>query len=652
MKKSQSQIAALLAAIALGSFTFWSYAERQESKQQQDAEQQELFQQKLQIAESLIYRKHPQNALNLLKNNTPDTSQTAEERARWLELTLKSAEGMENQKLLVELYNLDPSLFTNRESLGLKIAAYYLQKDDFLSFDKIKSDFKSQPKSSPQWDLLTADALALQGQSDKARTLLESLRLQGAQETERLLRLALLAENEHPKYAFDKLTEALKNSPQNSDLHYYRAKLLQNSGHEELAQKEIEQALRLSPETPFYREELIDGYIEKGQWQQAYNALQSFYLPPSSGKIWLSALFLDKAYKPFPTHFDNRPIPEDQFTPLLRYLLTVGRDNYWNYILAAQQPAIDHLANQTTKALWLKLLNDLNIGHEKDSLHLLEAHPEMAALHPQLYEGLKQTLAFRLRTPSAPIYAQKPTEQKPHPLFTQLHSTPYSKELEKLLVSDEAFTAVLLAAGWNEAAIREHKLTSLPAEFPKWVAFSLTQALNENRGPEAALQFAYAQSETPQLSLLIGTLELKAHHKEKGIAILRALASKTNDVGVKAAKTLTDYLVSNKDWNAAYAAVTANDPFTNSLEGKERLAKIQLNRGKTEEAQALYQSILDQSSEAKSYYAALYFKQKNYQQALLLTRDLLKQFPYREDLKEQLALIEKAKSQAVKAKNG
>lgn len=68
------------------------------------------------------------------------------------------------------------------------------------------------------------------------------------------------------------------------------------------------------------------------------------------------------------------------------------------------------------------------------------------------------------------------------------------------------------------------------------------------------------------------------------------------------------------------------------------------------EAQEIYQSILDQSSEAKSFFAAKYFKQKDYQQALTLTRELLKQFPYREDLKEQLAMIEKAKAQSNKAK--
>lgn len=640
MNKKQSQVVALLAAIALGTFTFWSYAERQDDKLQQVADAHELYLQKLQVAEGLIYRKHPQNALNLLKANVPGSEQTASEQARWLDLTLKAAEGLENQKLLVEIYELNPSLFVSKEPLALKVAAYYLQKNDFLSFDQLKNNFQLQPKSSPEWELLTADALALQGKSDKAQAHLDSLKLQGAQETDRLLRLALLAENEHPKVAFEKLTEALKVSPQRSDLHYFRAKLLQNSGHEDLALKEIEQALKVSPETAFYREELIDAYVEKGQWQQAYLALQSFFLPPSSGKIWLSALFLDKVYKPFATHFDNRPLPEDQFTPLMRYLLTVGRENYWNEALAASQPAVKQLANQTPKALWLELLNDLNIGHEKDALTLLEAHPEIASIHPLLFSGLKQTLAFRLRAP----LVETSSNAKSHPLFAQLNNPPFSKELEKLLASDEAFTALLLAAGWNEAAIREHKLALLPQEFPKWVAFSFTQALNENRGTEAALQFATAQPETPQLSLLIGTLELKSRNKEKGAALLGSLASKPTDIGAKAAKALSDYQIQKKAWTDAFNTINLNAAFAQSLEGKERLAKIQLNRGKVSEAQDIYQSIIDQSSEAKSFFAAKYFKQKDYPRAAHLTRQLLKQFPYRDDLKQQLAQIEKAQS--------
>lgn len=646
MNKKKSQLLALFAAIGLGVFTFWSYMERQESKQQQTNNDQELFLHKLQIAEGLIHRKHPQNALILLKSNLPGNEQTPTERQRWFELTLKAADGLENQKILTELYELNPSLFNEKEPLALKVAAYYLQKGDYISYDQIKNHFKEQPKHSPEWEIMTADALAIQGRPEQAQALLESLKLQGSLETERLLRLALLDANEHPKYAFEKLSKALKSSPLRSDIHYYRAKLIKNTGHEELALKEIEQALKVNPENPFYREELIDAYLEKAQWTQAYQALQDFYMPPSSGRIWLAALFLDKIYKPFATHFDNRPLPEDKLTPLIRYFLTVGRNNYWDEALLQSQPSVKNLANQTPQALWLELLHDLNIGYEKKAFALTETHPEIASIHPELFEGIKRTLAFRLRQPIPHSADEKLSTTKPHPLFSQLNAPPYSKELENLLASDEASSALFLAAGWNEAAIREHKLAKIPADFPKWIAFSFTQALNENRSPEEALLFAYAQPETPQLSLLIGTLELKAHHKDKGIAILKTLAKNPTDVGVKAAKALTDFQIQNKDWNGAYETIGLNPAFAQSLEGRERLAKVQLVRGKVAEAQEIYQSILETSSEAQSFFAAKYFQQKDYANALILTRQLLKQFPYREDLKEQLAQIEKAKASA------
>ncbi len=644
MIRFYSLAAAFIISLSLGFYGFWLYTQQDEEKARKSLAEQQLLEEKLKVAEGLIHRHHPVRALTLLQSAPLEAYPTLDMKQRWLNAYLQAAADSKEDSILQELYEAFPDLFSKREELLLKVAARYIVQGRYVAFDKMFDKFGKESKLKNQWQLLKADSLALQGRGDEAQELLGSLQLKGEEEAAKRIRTALLSNNDHPKIAFDDLSKALRAAPQNSDLHYYRGRLLENSGKEALASHEMEQASKLSPEAPFYKEEMINFYIRNKQWKEAYNALASFYATPSSSPLWIKALFFDKTFKRYPTSFDNRPLPIDNATPLLRYLISIDRKAFWNEALVKSQPAVQQLAEASKEASWLKLLDLLKNQEEKEALYFVREHPDMSTLEPNLYKALVLSLEYRLSS-SPQMSPPSAEEQAQHPLFRQIHSGSIAKDTQSLLEGDDIFSALFLAAGWNEAALMLLQNDNLPANYPSWLGFALTQALRSNRTDQTALEFAYKQPPSAQLSLLIGELELKADNGAKGAPILARLAATKSQIGQMAALMLTDYYLQKGALEEAKKTLATNSNFASSLKGQERLAKITLIQGNPKEAELIYSKIVEQSAEAKSYFALKAFKEKDYKQALLLTKQLLQLYPYREDLKEQLKLILQATKQ-------
>jgi predicted Zn-dependent protease len=640
-----SVIAALLASLSIGVAGYWLYDSRAEDQAKEAAYNLILASEKLKIAESLLHRQHPLKALQILSQDPLNHSKDPQIEQERLRLTLNAAALLGDESILKDLFTYNPTLFAHKEGAALMLAPRLLLLGDFAGFETLMEPFQSKPKRSPEWQLLKADSLALQHKPAEAIKLLEEMRASGEYESMRQLRLALLAENDHPKVAFERLTKAMKFQPANSDFHYFRAQLLENGSKADLAALELKQATEKSPENPFYRQELVDHYLRLGQFPKAYQSLQNFNVAISSSPLWIDAILLDRVYKPFATHFDGQYLPKDRETPLLRYLLTIDRSEYWDDAAIKPQPLVAKLAEQSPEVLWLHELAYLKKDEEKEALQFLVEHPLMERLYPQLYKGLQTLLTYRL----TPAKIQQPAEDlkallnaEAHPYLQSLALTPYNKELELLLTSDAAIPALFLANGWNEAAIRLNPLTAFPKDLPKWITFSYTQALKENRGPLAALEFAQAQPKSLQLDFLIAEILVQQGKGSEAEPTLKQLAKSPTKLGEQSTKLLADLYISRGQWGKTAEALSLNPAFAASLAGKERLAKVYIKLNKGTEAEAIYQTILNQSDEAKSYFAVKAFQNKDYKQALTLTKQLLQKHPYRQDLKTQLQKINEA----------
>lgn len=644
MQFKNSLFIALGASLFVGVCALWFYQAHSSNQQEALRAKQEQLGQSLKVAEGFLNRSHPLRALEILREEEPAVAQSPNYKYQWAILVLRAAKDLGDDRLLDVIYTSFPELIKQNEDLSYRLSVRFLVKGDKINYEILKQTWAPVSQKPNQWLLLESDALALNGEADKALQLLKSRPLMGDDESLRLFKMALLSEKEHPKIAWEYLSQALKQNPSSSDLHYYRAKLLQETPHHNLAPFELKHAIENDPSDPLYREDLAEYYFSHHQYSQAHDLLQSSLAPPSTDKIWLEALFLSKTFKPISFTQAYTVQPRGELMPFVRYLLSLPQNQAWNTSLLKNQLSIQEIAKNIPEGEWLEVLGTLQEGSDIEAFKILASHPEMANIHPELYNSLQKAIAYKYPHLSLePHFAKNLEPSKPtHPIFKQIFESSYPKDLENLLTSNESYAALFLAAGWYEASLSLHKMGKIPTDFPRWVSYGFTKAYENNRGIESALQFAEKQPPTAQLSFLIGELSLKTGKNEEAISQLTPLVSQNTELGSKATALLTNLYIQEQNFEKASVTALGNNIYANSLEGKEKLAFIQLKMGHVDEAEKIYKTIVHKSATAKSFLATQAYQAKNYPLAYSLTSQLIKEYPEQKDLKARLALISEA----------
>lgn len=205
--------------------------------------------------------------------------------------------------------------------------------------------------------------------------------------------------------------------------------------------------------------------------------------------------------------------------------------------------------------------------------------------------------------------------------------------------SREIFSAIFLAGGWCEAALRLHSLSVIPDDFPDWLAYGLTQALRYNRGNKAALDFAGRQKSSPSLNMLIAEILLAENRAPEASEILEPLARRNDPIGFRAAWMLCLAHLDWKEFEKSKQIATRNPALSKSIAGREILAKIALNTGNHQEADRLYSLLEKDSLEAKAYLARRAYERKDWEKARKLTEELMLYFPDMLELRENIEKI-------------
>lgn len=574
-------------------------------------EPKNLKNEKLQLAETLekaqglLQENRPLQALEVLNAKSGSLIEHPSFESKWKKLALESLNALEDDQKLFQLWSQDPEALERNEAASLKVASFALSQYDLSSYDKIAKEW-SERKSSPEWQLLDADASILRGEIDNAFDLLATP-LSGDGEIKRLVRLALLNENEHPQVAWNYLLQALNVDPSSADLRLYRAEVLESQNRADLASREYEEAVAKSQADPFYTDVLIDFYMRQGKYHEALLALEN--KPQSSKKI-----FLNKVYKPDP------------------------------------QNNMGQIASYLPEAEWLKVFDQLKAGSETLALNTLQTHPEMEALNPPLYYGLQKVIL--LRHPNLGKEDLDYFSKDAHPLFAILSQPELPQNYKALIGSKEAYGALAMASGWFEAALdlqkwvpgKKSQYTEIPREFPNWVAYGFAKALIANRSSDDALAFISKQTPTPQLALLAAELNFQKGNLEEAENALSRFSRNPTPLGVKSALLLAKLYDKQRQFTLARQVILNNPELANSLSGKEMLARLELKFGNPALAENLYAEIAESSTEAKSFFAKKAFQEGDYQKAYRLTKALSDQFPDRPELKAQLEQIKEAAS--------
>lgn len=605
--------------------------------------------------EKLIESSRPMKAASLIKKYSSEIEKNTPTGEKWLQLSIKANVEMRNGVQLFSLYHKTPKAFDNNEKAALLVAGTLIASHNAQDYQKLRKKWEGKETDKASWFVLDVDKLLLDGKRQEAVNLLKSKTFTGKDDAKRLIRLALLSIAENPKMAWEYLSQAQKKDPQNPDIHTYRAKLLEAIDKKVLAESEFIAAVQTDPNNLILRDQLAEFYLRNKQYAQALKVWSESLNPPSVDFIWVKALFWNRVITPLAFDWQNAKIPPGKMKPFIEYLIALPPGKFWD----AQ--AFDKLADATLflknlqSTFWLRLLESLKQNNEQEAWNLLQYNPfYKISWNPELEQALKRILIFRkvgvfsiesyppIISPNPSLSATKEGFFNELELLARgpkkdIDAVP--KDLQALLTSNEVFSAAFLAAGWFEAALQLHTLRVLPANFPSWVAYDYTQALQANRSNLEALQFAKMQQATPALSLLVGELYIASNKPEAALGVLTKLSKEQSDIGYRASWLSSLLYIEGGKYIEAKKAIQDNPKLTQDVLGKETLARIALLQGDNEEAEKMYQEIEGQSSEAKSYLARKAFADKNWKKAKQLTEDLLKQYPTNTTLQENLKLI-------------
>lgn len=635
--------------------------------------------QDLQRTKELLNESKTEEALSLIEKYAEEVNYNNETGREWLDLLIRASDATGNLQQLIILYDYYPKAFEGHEKAALFVANYYISNNHPKEYQELRDKWKGREARPESWFVLDADKLIIEGKRKEAVDLLNSRSFPAKNDTPRLIQLALLNVTENPKAAWDYLALAYTKDPENSEIRTYRARLLESFGKNSLAQQEYAAAINTDPKNLYLKDQLAEFYLRHKEYNSALEVWSGNLKPPSLDIIWNKALFWSKVVAPLKIDLNSLKIPEGKLSPLIEYELALKPNEFWNPAEFDKIPNGQQYLKTQQTTFWLKLLEALKQNKEKEAYDLLQFNPfANTSWNQDLEEALKRVLLYRKFGQFVPEKTQNPLdgktasadnagESKPIPskdlpfYFAQLdfaaknpesnqsgHEIP--SDLKELLKGPEAFAAAFLTAGWMEAALDLHALNIIPSTYPEWYAYELTQAMRQNKGVSAALEFATLQSPTPALTLLISELLIASGSPDAALNSLNKLAKLDNEVGFRASWMMSLIEIERGQYKEAKAVIQAQPKLAKDLLGQETLARIALLEGDSDLADRLYESIEKASAEAKSYLARKAFADKDWNRAQGLTEQLLKQYPNNPLLIENLNKIVEEQNKVKNAK--
>ena len=496
-----------------------------------------------------------EEAKAIIKDYGSEIENFTESGKKWTDLLVKASEMTNDRPQLVILYEHSPKAFEHHEKASLMVADSFIASGKSKDYQALRVQWKGREKYPDRWFMLDSDKLLLEGKRTEAMTFLKSQTFEGPADTGRLVRLALLNIADNPKLAWDYLAQAYIKDPQNPEIRLYRAKLLEVIGKTSLAQAEYIAAVQTAPNNIFLKDQLAEFFLRHKEYPQALAVFAQALKGNSMDFLWLKAYFWNRVLTPIKFEWSHQAIPQGKLQPLIRYLVSLKPGQFWDSKAFEKIPDSGNYLTSVQATFWLRLLEDLKKGDEKDALDLLKYNPFFSASwNPQLEIALKRILMYRSSGTlnitslshdliSTPI-REPDDEQKKNetPFFTRLKELSkegnadqpqkISSDLHELLMSKDAFAAAFLSAHWFEAALQLNTLKIIPAEFPEWFSYELAQAIRTNRGNEQALEFVKMQKPTPQLSLVNAELLIAQGSQDAALEILKKLYRENSNVGL------------------------------------------------------------------------------------------------------------------------
>lgn len=610
--------------------------------------------------EQLLKEGKTSEALVIIKEHQGEIEQRKPGGREWLLLMIEAAVKAKDGELLTQLYEFAPQQFVGREEASLLVANEWIKGQQQDLFDQLRLNWKGKETQLAAWHVLDVDRLLLQGLRLEAIELLKSEKFEGREDVGRLVRLGLLYSVEDPKGAWKYLTEAQRRDPANASIRSFRGQLLQSVGAESFARHELVEALRLRPGDKEMIAQLADFYISQKEYRQALDIWRKALGGFPNETFLLKATFWSKLVKPESFNVSDMNTNGNLF-PLIEYLQALPKGTFWDNTAFQKLEEGKQYLTERQETYWLRVFQA--IKEEKWELlsDLLSYNPfATTSWYPQLEKTLERILQYRKHHSlqiDNPQIVSRDESFKGNSFIERLEQWALIEKkepaqfelpdaLHNLLMSREVFSALMNSVGWYEVGLQLHQEGSSFGEFPAWVAYNMTVALQNNRSIDRAYRFVNAQRPSNSLNLLKAELLISSKRNIEALKQLESLRTIDSEVGYRAAWLASLLYIEQKEWQKARMAIAKQQKLANDTLGKETLARIAYLEGNEALAHKLYLSIEKESAEARSFLAKIAFRDRQWTRARELTEALIQDFPNNMTLRKNLLqLIEEEAQQ-------
>ena len=609
-------------------------------KQQRDREERTV--------QSLLDRHQGREALallQLLRRETDQESFAPGQELRWKTWELQASLEMRDMPRLLMYYERDPALFVENEVACIMTTRTLLAIHKPEEAAKLRRVWLGREKHKEEWLAYDADECLRRGKADEARALLLTATLSGRADCARLMRLALLSAG-RPQEAAGYLNAAYAADPRNSDLRSFRAQILENAGQNELARVEYTAALAVEPGNPLLRDQLAEFYLRQQDYPLALQTLGDNLARGSFDYMWLKAEFWGRVAAPLQSNANK--CPSGSLQPLAELMRNLHKNSFWDEAAFARLRSSEDFAGNRQEVHWLRILQYLQDGKEREALELLSGSKFMTrSWNPELESTLRIFLNYRQsgRPPQAGDF--NAAAKQHHTLFDAVAAWSNGNampDIHSFATGPYAFAGACLASGWIEAALRLAPTDRGMEDAPEWFRYGMVQALRMSRGSGPALELARKQPVTPLLQLATGELLLATGPAKEGLQTLKKISSDSSDAGYRAAWLLALTALREGNTSEAIACVSLQPRLANAITGREIVARATALSGDQAKAFQLYAAMEKESAEAKVFLARRAFAAKQWDEARRLTRALMAQYPDQLSFREDLLKIDRAAS--------
>ena len=570
-------------------------------------------------ARGLLSKGRAADAQVLLQATKPP-DKASPSRAAWFDLQVRSALANRQFELLRRLRDSDPAGFARNPE-----AVSWLERIAMVRGDGIPVDAGL---------ILSADKALLAGDPDAARQVLESAKLEGNDEVNRLTRLALLAADK-PEKAWALIGQAYAVDPKNPDVRTFSANLLEQEGKPELARRDYVAAVVANPQNLRARDNLAEFYLRQQMLPQAVQTWLD--VPPADG----SAIFYLKAW------FWNRvslgslpPKNPAALGEVVASLAALPPGDFWGSdlgLLLSQS----HAFADRAETIWLCVLQELRAGREPDALKLLaRASPQQAARNTFLRDTLVFLLEARTGAGGNPLPGIPAIKKSGHPFWKWLDE---NKSDPEALRQPWVLPTLFCVSGWLRAGVDICKPEDL-ADAPEWATYAVARAAQITGDARRLAEFLAASPlKSPAMQLLRGESAWADNRKAEGRKIFESLLG-TPDAGYRAAFLLALESLARNDAAGVRRVLSRQPDFAAAIPGRELLARAALAEGKEADAIAIYNALKDTSDDARIYLARTAYNAKDWGRAEALVRSLIAAHPNEPAFADNLEKIQEAKN--------